>query len=294
MQAPSHSTPAPPPSSTTARRTGTRSASSSRPSLRNTRLPATETSGRPRTPCACCGSTGCDGVVVGRGCLGRPWLFRDLAAVFAGEAAPPENPPRLRRRHRHDARTRAPVMRLGRRDESASATSASTRRGTRRASPGATKMREQTHPHRIPRRARLRSSTKATATSYFPAPRHAHEARQEGRAARRFELPEGLSRSTSRMRRRPPPKSPATAAECVASGAEFVAAAPHSWPRRLPLRPPSTTKFLSRSLASRSSIDPPCSAPRRIASGNSRREDTPSITTSMIFHSCPGDPAGDS
>ena len=28
--------------------------------------------------------TGCDGVVVGRGCLGNPWLFRDLAAVFAG------------------------------------------------------------------------------------------------------------------------------------------------------------------------------------------------------------------
>jgi len=32
--------------------------------------------------------TGCDGVVVGRGCLGRPWLFRDLAAAFAGERAP--------------------------------------------------------------------------------------------------------------------------------------------------------------------------------------------------------------
>src|SRR5665811_1853909 len=29
--------------------------------------------------------TGCDGVVVGRGCLGRPWLFRDLAAAFGGE-----------------------------------------------------------------------------------------------------------------------------------------------------------------------------------------------------------------
>lgn len=33
--------------------------------------------------------TGADGVVVGRGCLGRPWLFRDLAAAFAGEPHPP-------------------------------------------------------------------------------------------------------------------------------------------------------------------------------------------------------------
>jgi nifR3 family TIM-barrel protein len=33
--------------------------------------------------------TGADGVVVGRGCLGRPWLFRDLAAVFEGMPAPP-------------------------------------------------------------------------------------------------------------------------------------------------------------------------------------------------------------
>ena len=30
--------------------------------------------------------TGCDGVVVGRGCLGRPWLFTDLAAAFAGSS----------------------------------------------------------------------------------------------------------------------------------------------------------------------------------------------------------------
>ncbi len=36
-------------------------------------------------------ATGCDGVVVGRGCLGRPWLFRELADVFEGRepAAPP-------------------------------------------------------------------------------------------------------------------------------------------------------------------------------------------------------------
>jgi nifR3 family TIM-barrel protein len=29
--------------------------------------------------------TGADGVVVGRGCLGRPWLFADLAAALAGD-----------------------------------------------------------------------------------------------------------------------------------------------------------------------------------------------------------------
>ncbi|MET0145309.1 MAG: tRNA dihydrouridine synthase DusB [Ilumatobacteraceae bacterium] len=37
-------------------------------------------------------ATGCDGVVVGRGCLGRPWLFGDLVDVFAGRPAPPSRP----------------------------------------------------------------------------------------------------------------------------------------------------------------------------------------------------------
>lgn len=37
--------------------------------------------------------TGCDGVVIGRGCLGRPWLFADLARAFAGEE--PLGPPPL-------------------------------------------------------------------------------------------------------------------------------------------------------------------------------------------------------
>lgn len=32
--------------------------------------------------------TGCDGVVVGRGCLGRPWLFGELAAAFGDQPAP--------------------------------------------------------------------------------------------------------------------------------------------------------------------------------------------------------------
>lgn len=36
-------------------------------------------------------TTGCDGVIVGRGCLGRPWLFRELAQVFAGQE--PQDPP---------------------------------------------------------------------------------------------------------------------------------------------------------------------------------------------------------
>jgi nifR3 family TIM-barrel protein len=31
-------------------------------------------------------ATGCDGVVVGRGCLGRPWLFAELVDAFAGHA----------------------------------------------------------------------------------------------------------------------------------------------------------------------------------------------------------------
>ncbi len=35
--------------------------------------------------------TGCDGVVIGRGCLGRPWLFAELSAAFTGRpiATPP-------------------------------------------------------------------------------------------------------------------------------------------------------------------------------------------------------------
>lgn len=38
-------------------------------------------------------ATGCDAVIVGRGCLGRPWLFRELAEVFDGRSPTP--PPKL-------------------------------------------------------------------------------------------------------------------------------------------------------------------------------------------------------
>jgi nifR3 family TIM-barrel protein len=37
--------------------------------------------------------TGCDGVVIGRGCLGRPWLFAELSAAFTGSPSPA--PPNL-------------------------------------------------------------------------------------------------------------------------------------------------------------------------------------------------------
>ena len=47
--------------------------------------------------------TGAAGVVVGRGCLGRPWLFRDLAAAFEpvrgrGGRSRPSRPVRPRSR----------------------------------------------------------------------------------------------------------------------------------------------------------------------------------------------------
>ena len=38
-------------------------------------------------------ATGCDGVVIGRGCLGRPWLFAELSAAFNGRPIP--TPPTL-------------------------------------------------------------------------------------------------------------------------------------------------------------------------------------------------------
>ena len=78
--------------------------------------------------------TGCDGVVVGRGCLGRPWLFGDLAAVFAGRQ--PENPPDfgvVMKTMREHARLLCEWAGAA----SESDPSASTPPGTRRASPAA-------------------------------------------------------------------------------------------------------------------------------------------------------------
>ena len=73
-------------------------------------------------------ATGCDGVVVGRGCLGRPWLFAELAAAHRGGT----------RRHRADASagsarrcsSTSTSWRRGRARPTRSATSASTPAGT--------------------------------------------------------------------------------------------------------------------------------------------------------------------
>ena len=66
------------------RPTGTRSPGWS--STSTSRCSATATSGRRRDALRMVEQTGAAGVVVGRGCLGRPWLFRDLAAAFDGAA----------------------------------------------------------------------------------------------------------------------------------------------------------------------------------------------------------------
>ena len=76
-------------------------------------------------------ATGCDGVVVGRGCLGRPWLFGDLVTLLNGGAAP--DPRALgvvveaMRRH---ARLLAATTRRTAASRSRCATSASTPTGT--------------------------------------------------------------------------------------------------------------------------------------------------------------------
>ncbi len=49
------------------------------------------------------GETGCDGVMVGRGALGNPWLFRQIRAAMTGKPVPPDPAPKekaaLMKRH---------------------------------------------------------------------------------------------------------------------------------------------------------------------------------------------------
>ena len=88
----SRCTPAPRRSATPAARIGTRSPSSNStsrafPVLGNGDIFDADDA------LAMMAATGCDGVVIGRGCLGRPWLFAELSAAFTGRD--PGVPPTL-------------------------------------------------------------------------------------------------------------------------------------------------------------------------------------------------------
>jgi tRNA-dihydrouridine synthase len=65
--------------------------------------------------------SGCDGIMLGRGALGNPWLYREVEAALAGEPLPP--PPDLAERKRvvlrhielqvqHDPRPVGPLRRI--------------------------------------------------------------------------------------------------------------------------------------------------------------------------------------
>ena len=86
-------------------------------------------------------TTGCDGVVVGRGCLGRPWLFRDLADVFDGREPP--NPPAFGAVVDIMLRARARSLAVARRRARRCARSATTPAGTRRAFAGSARLRQR-------------------------------------------------------------------------------------------------------------------------------------------------------
>jgi tRNA-dihydrouridine synthase B len=52
----------------------------------------------PADAVACLRETGADGVAIGRGCLGNPWIFGQARALWSGSALPP--PPNARQRGR--------------------------------------------------------------------------------------------------------------------------------------------------------------------------------------------------
>ena len=122
--------------------------------------------------------TGCDGVVVGRGCLGRPWLFADLAAAFSTTRAAAtsgsarrsaaSSPPCAGILRCSSSITRAPTPRTP--SSAPAATSASTWPGTSRATWSA--RRPVPHSGWSSRwRGSTRSSSSSTPTSRIPGPR---------------------------------------------------------------------------------------------------------------------------
>ena len=148
-------------------------------------------------------STGCDGVVVGRGCLGP--------AVAVPRPRRRVRGPRARRTRRASARSRtscsstralladwlgeAPAMRAFRKPRAA---------GTRRASAAARRCAQRLmHVERAERAART-CSAELDRDEPFPPDAHARAARQDRRARRRWRCPTATSTTSTTRRRRPP------------------------------------------------------------------------------------------
>ena len=148
--------------------------------------------------------TGCDGVVVGRGCLGRPWLFGDLAAAFDGDIVEGRAHPR-RRRPRVPAACRAAGRVLRRRGPRLPRHPQARRlvlqglRGRRRP---ARRARDQRQPRRDRRPARPARRRPAV-----PGRRRRGPARPRGNARRCRACPTAGSTAAS-CRRRTAPTSP--------------------------------------------------------------------------------------
>ena len=131
--------------------------------------------------------TGCDGVVVGRGCLGRPWLFRDLVARLrrASRARQPDlgEVAAMMRRH---------AQLLGEwlgEEHGRASTSASTSPGTSRASRSARELRRAARPGLVAGRARRTCSASSTWTSRCPGGADGPRGRTAG--SNRVALPDG-------------------------------------------------------------------------------------------------------
>ena len=154
-----------------------------RPS-RACRCSATATSGRADDALRMVAETGCDGVVVGRGCLGRPWLFGDLAAAFnGGEHGQGRADARRGRRARSSATpscsSSSSTTRTG-----PAATSASTSPGTSRATRSAASCARRWRPASSLARDRrpARAARLATSRTRAPTPRASAAARAPRRS----------------------------------------------------------------------------------------------------------------
>ena len=136
--------------------------------------------------------TGCDGVVVGRGCLGRPWLFGDLARALGAPGAAAgrarRRDARLRRR-RPSAVTPSCWSSSSRTRTADAATSASTSPGTSRGTRSAARRARGWRPSRASPRS---TSCSPPSSSTRPIPGAAAEG-QRGRAGtpKRPALPDG-------------------------------------------------------------------------------------------------------